>query len=98
MKKKDILLGLLMAVILAILISPFASPWPDGLERVAEDKGFLEKGEGKPALTSPVPDYSWPGIKNEKLATSVAGVMGTLLVFGLGLGVAKLLKRQERVK
>lgn len=92
MGKKEIFLGLAAAVFLAVLISPFASPHPDGLEKVAWNKGFLEKGEVKPALVSPVPDYAWPGIKNEKAATSLAGVMGTLLVFGLGYSVAILLK------
>jgi cobalt/nickel transport protein len=95
MNKKDILFGLFAALLLAILISPFASSFPDGLERVAEDKGFLEKGEIQPAMVSPVPDYAWPGIKNEKLATSAAGIMGTLIVFGAAYGFAALIKRKE---
>jgi len=95
MTKKDIILGLLAASFLALVISPFASPWPDGLERVAEDKGFLEKGESAPLLTSPIPDYTWPGIKNEKLATSAGGILGTFIVFGAGYGVAMLLKKRE---
>lgn len=90
--KKDILLGLAAAVFLAVLISPFASPHPDGLEKVARNKSFLEKGEVKPALVSPVPDYAWPGIRNEKIATSLAGAAGTLLVFSLGYSIAALLK------
>jgi cobalt/nickel transport protein len=96
MNKKDILIGLFIALLLAVILSPFASSFPDGLERVAEDKGFLEKGEVAPAMVSPVPDYAWPGIKSEKLATSVAGVMGTLLVFGAAYGFASLLKRKGR--
>jgi cobalt/nickel transport protein len=93
--KKDILIGLFAALLLALILSPFASSSPDGLERVAADKGFLEKGEVKPAVKAPVPDYAWPGIKNEKMATSAAGVMGTLLVFGAAYGFAALLKRKE---
>ncbi|MDD5355288.1 MAG: PDGLE domain-containing protein [Candidatus Omnitrophica bacterium] len=95
MRKKDIVLGLLAALFLAFVLSPFASPWPDGLERVAEDKGFLEKGEVEPALASPMPDYAWPGIKSERMATSMAGVVGTLIVFGAGYGIAALLKKNE---
>jgi cobalt/nickel transport protein len=97
MNKKDILFGLFAALLLAILISPFASSFPDGLERVAEDKGFLEKGEIQPAMAAPVPDYALPGIKNKKLATSAAGVMGTLFVFGAAYGFAALIKRKENV-
>jgi len=81
MEKKEIIFGLAVAICLVLLISPFASPWPDGLEKVAEDKGFLEKGEGDPIFASPIPDYKWPGLKNPVLATSVAGVFGTVLLF-----------------
>jgi cobalt/nickel transport protein len=95
MKRRDIIIGVVLTLLLAGIISMFASPWPDGLEKVAENHGFLEKGEGEPAIKSPVPDYEWPGLKNEKLATSIAGIAGTLVVFGLGYGLAILLKRKE---
>jgi len=95
MSKKDILIGLAFAILLALLISPFASSSPDGLEKVAEDKGFLEKGEVEAAISSPVPDYAWPGMTNEMLATSAAGVFGTLLVFGFGYSLATFLKREH---
>jgi cobalt/nickel transport protein len=94
MHKKDILIGLGIALVIALVFSPFASPWPDGLERVAEDKGFLERSEVAPALASPVPDYAWPGIPGEKFATSAAAVAGTLIVFAAGYGVASLMRRQ----
>lgn len=94
MNKKEIVFGIMAAVFLALIISPFASRWPDGLEKVAGDKGFLEKGEGKPVLPSALPDYTWPGIKNEKLAGAIAGLAGTLIVFGIGFGLAALLKRR----
>ena len=94
MSKKEIFFGLFIACVLAVMLSPFASPWPDGLEKVAEDKGFLEKGEGEPAFSSAIPDYAWPGLKSERLATSAAGISGTLIVFGLGYGLAALIKRK----
>ena len=95
MNKKEILFGLMAALFLALVLSPFASPWPDGLEKVAEDKGFLEKGDVDPVLPSPISDYAWPGLKSEKLATSVAGLVGTLFVFGMGYGLAALIRRRE---
>lgn len=95
MGKKEILIGLAMAVLIALLVSPFASPWPDGLERVAKDLGFLEKGEGPPAFAAPVPDYSFPGIRNKDWATSFAGLAGTLAMFVIGWGVAILLRKQK---
>lgn len=93
MSKSDILIGLTAAIFLALVISPFASSSPDGLEKVAEDKGFLEKGEIEPVVNSPIPDYAWPGVESEKLATSAAGIAGTLIVFGIGYGVAVIIKK-----
>ena len=91
---KIALFGLLVALSLAVFISPFASPWPDGLERVAEDEGFIELAQTQPVISSPVPDYTWPGIRDERLATSIAGLVGTLFVCGLGLGLGYLLRRR----
>jgi len=91
--KKYIFLWLLTALILAFFISPFASSSLDGLEKVAEDKGFLEKGEVRPVLISPVPDYTWPGVKNEATATGLAGIFGTLIVFGISYGIVRLLRK-----
>lgn len=92
MHKKDIIIGLVAALFLAGIISLFASSFPDGLEKVAEKLGFIEKGEAEPVISSPIPDYVLPGLKNEKLATSIAGIVGTLVVFGIGYGVAALIK------
>ncbi len=94
MDKKEILFGLMAAIFLALVLSPFASQLPDGLERVADDKGFSEK-EVEPSFSSPIPDYAWPHFKSEKLATSFAGVAGTLLVFGMGYGLAALIRRRQ---
>ncbi len=94
MKKKDIFFGLMIAVFLALVISPFASSWPDGLEKVAAQKGFLEKAKEMPISSAIAPDYAWPGIKNERLATSVAGVAGTIVVFLFAYGIAVVLKRK----
>jgi cobalt/nickel transport protein len=95
MKRKDIIIGLIVALFLAGLISIFASSSPDGLEKVAENLGFLEKGEGTPVVKSPVPNYAMPGVKNEKIATSVGGILGTLFVFGFGYGLAFIIKRRK---
>ena len=85
-------IGLLLALGVALL-SPLASPHPDGLERVAEDEGFLDRAEEAPFEV--VPDYSFPGIENEATATIVAGLAGTVLLFVLGYGLAWLLRRRS---
>jgi hypothetical protein len=92
MKWKWWIVGLLIALAVT-LISPLASAWPDGLERVAEDKGFIEDAQDAPYEV--VPDYVLPGIGNEALATILAGIVGTLVVFGLAYGLGILLRRRE---
>lgn len=88
-------LGLAIAVGLASAVAPFASPSPDGLERVAEDEGFLEAGKLHTIQEdSPIPDYTFPGVENERIATGLAGFVGTLGVFALGSGIAYLSRRR----
>ncbi|OHD25678.1 MAG: hypothetical protein A2064_06590 [Spirochaetes bacterium GWB1_66_5] len=93
---KLIWIGLAVSLAVGALLSLAASPHPDGLERVAEDKGFLETAVGTPLLHSPLPDYVFPGIANERLATGLAGFLGTLVLFALGWGLGWLLRRAAR--
>jgi hypothetical protein len=92
MKSKWWLIGLLVALAL-VLISPQASGWPDGLERVAEDLGFIDAAQD--ASFRVIPDYRFPGVKNEAVATVLAGIAGTLLVFGLAYLLERVLRRHE---
>jgi cobalt/nickel transport protein len=101
--------GLAVAVALALVVSPWASSSPDGLEKVAEDKGFLEKAEEtEPAWDkAPIPDYAMPGLSKEavneetgeveeeptKLATALAGLVGTVAIFLIAWGLALALKK-----
>ena len=89
MKSKWWYIGLGFALIIACL-SPLASSSPDGLERVAENKGFLDRAWE--ALYTVIPDYVFPGISNESLATIIAGLVCVFILFGLGYGAARLLK------
>jgi hypothetical protein len=71
--------------LLITLISPFASSHPDGLEKVAEDKEFIHTA--KDPGYEIIPDYTFPGVENERLATILSGIVGVLIVAGIGLGV-----------
>ncbi len=81
-------LGLALAVVLALL-SPLASPWPDGLERVAADLGFLERA--RTLFLAPLPDYTVPGIPFPTLSVIVAGGTGVLVAFAVGYMLARAL-------
>jgi hypothetical protein len=90
-----IAIALALAVGLATAASPFASPNPDGLEKVAEEKAFLDEGKLHSLQEdSPIPDYAFPGIENERVATGMAGFVGTLGVFAIGWGLAWLVRRR----
>jgi cobalt/nickel transport system permease protein len=78
--------GLVIALALTLL-SPLASGSPDGLERVAEDKEFLDTAQDPPYQI--IADYMFPGIENEDAATILAGIVGTVLVFGVGYALAR---------
>ncbi len=83
--------GLMLALLLAVA-SPLASSHPDGLMRVATQYGFINHEQNP--LFSIIPHYRLPGIANGTMATIVAAVVGTLLVFGVSLGVAYSRKRK----
>ncbi len=80
--------GLTLAFILALL-SPLASSWPDGLERVAEDTGFI--GKAWDPLYNLLTDYTVPGLENPALSTIAAGLIGTALAFTVGYILARTL-------
>ncbi len=90
MKARWWLAGLGIALVL-VLLSPLASPDPDGLERVAENHGFIERA--LEPVYQLIPDYVFPGISDERLATVAAGAVGVLAVFAVTWGAASLLGR-----
>jgi len=68
---------------------PFASTAPDGLEHVVAALGF--KVPVRPGLYgTPMPDYRVQGLSSSA-ATCLAGLIGTLVTFGITYGVAAVL-------
>ena len=94
-----VLAGLAVAVALAVFVSPFASSEPDGLEKVARDQGFDVAARDHDLAASPVADYGVEGIRNEKVGTGAAGLIGVAVTFGLALGTfAAVRARRDRSK
>jgi cobalt/nickel transport system permease protein len=76
--------------------SPLASPHPDGLERVAEDQGFL--GQSQESVYTVLPDYTVPFIQSEIFTTIAAGIIGVLVVSCIVFVIAKVsTKRQDDI-
>jgi cobalt/nickel transport system permease protein len=87
-----IVAGIIVSL-LAVLVSPLASGDPDGLERVAENVGFLERGMSAPYEV--LPDYTIPFLGETALSTILAGIVGALIVFGLLLLVGRSLRARQ---
>ena len=89
MKNKYFNILLITALAIAGVLSIFASSFPDGLERVAENQNFIETAYS--IISGIMPDYLFPGIANESLATGLAGIVGVFLVFAVTLGLGKII-------
>lgn len=87
--------GLVVSLLVAAVLSFYASSHPDGLEFVAEKSGFIEQAEDSATSDSPLADYGVEGVGNERLSTGLAGVTGSLVVLGLVGGLALLLRRRD---
>jgi hypothetical protein len=87
--------GLLVAAALAFFVSPYASSSPDGLNKVAEDKGFDSSAEEHALDDSPLAGYAVEGIDNEKLSKGLSGIIGVALTFGIGMIIFGLVVRRN---
>lgn len=64
--------------LIVVFLSPLASADPDGLERVAENLGFI--GAGQSAPFEIIPDYTLPFLGETAISTILAGVVGIVVV------------------
>jgi len=87
--------GVVVALILAGVVSFYASGSPDGLNKVALDRGFSETEEPHSAADGPFAGYSSKGIDNERLAGGIAGVVGVVVVLALSTGLAFVVRRRH---
>jgi len=86
--------GLLVALLLAGVVSYYASSSPDGLNRVARDKGFSQTQTRHHADGSPFAGYGTRGVGDRRVSKGVAGVVGSLVVLALAGGVTLLVRRR----
>ena len=87
---KWIVSGIVLAL-LVVLLAPFASGSPDGLEWVAGQAGFLDTAVNAPFQI--LPDYTIPGLGETGLSTILAGIVGALVVAAVTFGLGRLLRR-----
>ena len=89
-----LLVGVLLALLLAGFVSQYASGSPDGLERVATDHGFAETATEHDLARSPFADYAFSEVANDRLAAGIAGVAGVLWTLLVGGALFLLLRRR----
>jgi cobalt/nickel transport system permease protein len=90
-----VLVALAVVVVVAFVISGFASSSPDGLERVAADKQIDAEATDHAFADGPLADYAVEGVENERLSTGVAGVLGVAATLAVATGLFLAIRRSR---
>ncbi len=81
--RRLVLAGLVVALVIAGVLSFYASASPDGLNRVAGDLGFASAEQASGAEGGPLAGYEVAGIGDARFSGGLAGVLGCLVVLAL---------------
>lgn len=91
--RRLVAVGLMVSLLLAGVLSSWASSHPDGLEHVAATLGFLDTAEDSATAGSPLAGYGVSGVEDARLSAGLAGVLG-VVVTGLVMGALMLALRR----
>lgn len=95
MKQKSFLItGFIVSLLLAGIVSFYASSNPDGLEKVAQDIGFSETAKENTNADRLLADYGVKGVDNERLSVGAAGVIGVIATGVISTGLFMLVRRK----
>ena len=89
--------GVVVALLIAGVASYYASGDPDGLTRIADQKGIARAEQEHGAAGGPLAGYETRGVDNTRLSGGMAGVAGSLVVLMVAGGVVLLLRRRTSV-
>lgn len=89
-----LIVGLLISALIAGVASFYASPSPDGLERVSADHG-LGGGTESSTAKSPVAGYEVRGLDSDRAAVGLAGLAGVGITALVAGGVFALVRRRN---
>ncbi|NEB81627.1 cobalt ABC transporter permease [Streptomyces sp. SID14478] len=87
--------GLVTSLVLAGFVSFYASASPDGLEKVAHDKGIDKKTKEHASSDSPLADYGVKDITDARISGGLAGVIGVGVTVVAGSGIFWALRRRR---
>ncbi|WP_053914139.1 energy-coupling factor ABC transporter permease [Streptomyces sp. SCSIO 75703] len=88
--------GLVTSLVLAGFVSFYASAHPDGLEKVASDKGLDAKAREHATSRSPLAEYGVRDITDARVSGGLAGVIGVGVTVVAGSTVFRVLRRRRR--
>ncbi|UXY28071.1 energy-coupling factor ABC transporter permease [Streptomyces sp. HUAS TT20] len=87
--------GLVTSLVLAGFVSFYASADPDGLEKVAHDKGIDQKAEKHASDGSPLAGYGVKDVSDSRLSGGLAGVIGVGVTVVAGSTVFWVVRRRR---
>ena len=90
-----LVIGILAALALVVLLAPNANPNPDGLEKVAADKGIDSGATDHALVGGPLAGYGVRGVDNTWVGTWIAGALGIAATFLLCAGLVFLVRRRR---
>ena len=85
--------GVAIAALVVVVFAPLASSDPDGLERVAEDQGFIDRAEN--FFSGLLGDYAIPGIDDPAVSTILSGLIGVAIVVVIMFALGRVLARRR---
>ena len=87
------LVGLGVIVLVATVVSQFASGDPDGLEYVAEQEGFADTAEEHGLSEAPLADYETEG--GGIGGRALAGLVGVVVTLAIGAGLFWIVRADQ---
>lgn len=87
--------ALVVTLLIAGGLSLLASSSPDGLEHVAETKGFADTAQEHEAANGPLADYQVKGVEDERASGALAGIAGVAITGALMGGLVLVLRRRD---
>lgn len=84
-----------VALILAGVVSFYASGSPDGLTKVSQDSGFADTETDHGSADSPLAGYAAKDVDNDRLSGGLAGVIGVGVVLALSTGLIYVVRRRD---
>jgi len=93
---KVFVIGIGVALLVAVGVSQFASTSPDGLEYVAEQEGFADAEADHELSAGPLADYGEDLTDNSWVNNAIAGAAGVLVTLGVGVGLFWLVRKTNR--